>query len=174
MYTLLTMKDWQAFVLLTWTIILSGLISGFTLVSGIGYIVEISITLSIAGTVIVLAWLYAVGVGLESRMPMTARLSGAFFRFNLIYLLLYTLAFQILWPAEGIRLFLGSLTTIFDIYSAVALLDVLYFVANALVSVEKGRPGRFMEYLGPAIAAFFFPVGIWFLQPRIRKIFGGF
>ena len=46
-----------------------------------------------------------------------------------------------------------------------------YFLARLLVMAEKERNVTVKEYLPTAVMIFFWAIGIWFLQPRIRRIY---
>jgi hypothetical protein len=41
----------------------------------------------------------------------------------------------------------------------------LYFVSKNLVVAETGKPASFHDYAGPFFLIWFFPIGIWFIQP---------
>ena len=47
----------------------------------------------------------------------------------------------------------------------------LYFLSKLLVMVEKRRKVNFKDWIGTFFAAYFLIFGIWFLQPRINRIF---
>jgi hypothetical protein len=46
----------------------------------------------------------------------------------------------------------------------------LYFVSKNLVLAETGRPASFSDYAGLFLALWFFPIGIWIVQPRINRL----
>lgn len=46
----------------------------------------------------------------------------------------------------------------------------MYFVAKTITSVEMKKESHFSDYIGDFFLIWFFPVGIWFVQPRINKI----
>lgn len=46
-----------------------------------------------------------------------------------------------------------------------------YFLARMLVSVEYRRDVSFNDYSRTFFSFLFFPIGVWWLQPRINKIF---
>lgn len=48
---------------------------------------------------------------------------------------------------------------------------VLVFVAKALVTIEKGMSVSFKQYVLTLLLLFLLPIGIWFIQPRVNKIF---
>jgi len=47
----------------------------------------------------------------------------------------------------------------------------LYFVPKSLVTVESGKQATFYDYAGPFFLKWFFPIGIWFIQPRINRLY---
>jgi hypothetical protein len=56
------------------------------------------------------------------------------------------------------------------LYVIYAFFDFLAFPVRVLKSIELEREAKFGDYLGDFFLILFFPIGIWFLQPRIRKI----
>ncbi len=47
----------------------------------------------------------------------------------------------------------------------------LYFVCKSLVLAETSRPVSFYDYAGPFFLIWFFPIGIWFTQPRVNRLY---
>ena len=58
----------------------------------------------------------------------------------------------------------------FHLLAVYGMLYVLYFVSKSLVVAEEKQILRFDRYLGTLFLFWFFPIGIWFVQPRVRKI----
>ena len=48
---------------------------------------------------------------------------------------------------------------------------VLYFLARNLVLAETTRPVSFRDFIGSFLLFWFYPIGIWFLQPRINRLY---
>lgn len=67
----------------------------------------------------------------------------------------------------GIFIFFMHMLTIFGI------IYTMYFVAKTITSVEMKKESHFSDYIGDFFLIWFFPVGIWFIQPRINKIITG-
>jgi uncharacterized RDD family membrane protein YckC len=51
------------------------------------------------------------------------------------------------------------------------MLYLLYFVSKNLVLAETRKPASFPDYAGPFFLIWFFPIGIWFTQPRINRLY---
>jgi len=49
-----------------------------------------------------------------------------------------------------------------------------FHAAKSLKSLELGREAEFSEYIIDAIMLFAFPIGVWFIQPRINRILAKF
>lgn len=129
-----------------------------------------------------LGWLWSVGTGLQAYVKDSeARMNTAFFKVFFItpFLILGALAGLVWWYWQEINVFalqeewiviaLGLATTLFLQFCALA---VPYGAAKSLRVAEENRPVSFWEPIGDFFLILFFPVGIWFLQPRINRVVG--
>ena len=55
-------------------------------------------------------------------------------------------------------------------YLFFAIGHLFWFPAVALVSIETGSEPEFSQYAGTMLQLFFWPIGIWFIQPRLNRI----
>ncbi|MFD2718643.1 hypothetical protein ACFST9_07940 [Hymenobacter monticola] len=55
-------------------------------------------------------------------------------------------------------------------YLAVAYVQTHWFVASAMVAKERGQKPEFSQVLGTAILISLWPIGVWFVQPRLNRI----
>jgi hypothetical protein len=100
----------------------------------------------------------------------------------------YSLKLAIILPAIYILILLihvGDLSKLLNISFALPLEFVIpahllsmagiaysiYFVAKALKSVERQSPTRFNDSRREFLLLWFFPVGIWLIQPRVNRLF---
>jgi len=58
-------------------------------------------------------------------------------------------------------------------FSAFCAIYVLYFSAKTLNSVEMKMEAHFSDYIGDFMLLWVFPIGVWFIQPRINAIVNG-
>ena len=70
-------------------------------------------------------------------------------------------------PAIFVPLFFLHLLSMFGLFYSI------YFTAKALKGAELQRRVTFSDYVGEFFLLWFFPVGIWIIQPRINKLFDG-
>lgn len=122
-----------------------------------------------------LAWLWALGTGLNEKVPRPLRMGTGFFKFALAYAFLYMLAFGVvlIWIAGG-----GSggpksavALLLFHLFAMFCMFYVLYFVAKNLTTAERQQKVTFYDYSGPFFLLWFFPLGIWVIQPRVNRMF---
>jgi hypothetical protein len=48
---------------------------------------------------------------------------------------------------------------------------IAFFASKSLAMAEKSGPVTFYDYAGPLFLIYFFPVGVWFVQPRINRLY---
>ena len=63
------------------------------------------------------------------------------------------------------------LVFLFSIFGFLSMLFNLHFVSKSLALAEMQRPLSFYDYAGPFFLLWFFPIGIWFIQPRINRLY---
>jgi len=118
--------------------------------------------LSMFNAIFVLIWLYTVGIKLHQKLPAGVSSNLTVFRI-LIYIGVILL---FVWP-----LFSSFKNALFIILINIILFYSFFFVAKALVSIEKKSVAVFSDFVGSIVYMLVFPLGIWFLQPRIQVIF---
>jgi hypothetical protein len=181
MKKLLTLKHWHLFVLLMGVpivmqiILLASLISDSNPLSIMIFFPFMMLFL----VAVLFGWLYAVGTNLHKRLPasvyMNVGLFKAFMFIPAMYLLLISgLVFSVFlnipkMPEINPAIFLVIVPL--HIFSIVCIFYCLYFNAKALKTVELQKPATVSEYIGEFFLIWFFPIGIWFIQPRINKLF---
>lgn len=112
-------------------------------------------------------YLMILGVRLRSFLPSNFQVAYRLFRVvGVICLagLVYTFMLRTLEPDLTVIGLAAALLVMYFI--------ILSFVARGIVSIETGDasvsfPDYFVEVL---LLAFFFPIGVWFIQPRLNKI----
>ncbi|MDH4471219.1 MAG: hypothetical protein QE487_01355 [Fluviicola sp.] len=141
-------------------------------------------------TVIQLYWHWSVATGLQPYLHPDTKLRvkrfKIFFFIPLIYLGIFSLVGLIITtqiqPAMttngeppnltwAIPLFI--LLFLMHFFAMFCIIYVLYFIAKTLKSVELQREAHFSDYIGEFFLIWFFPVGVWFIQPRVNRIVQG-
>ena len=125
-------------------------------------------------------WFYSIGVNLYSKLPDEATMPVKWFRISVVLPILYFLLLSILIIFESTSAFSsGSKNSDFlpiilplHFLTMVCNFFCLYFISKSLRMVEIRKRVVFNEFIGEFFLIWFFPIGIWFIQPRINKIFG--
>jgi hypothetical protein len=111
------------------------------------------------------AWAYFAGSFLNSISPARLRLRHFVFFVALGVSVLLDL-FPTHWWDKGIPLLFGLLPIDLICYAY-----IVRFPSKSLVIAEEQNPAPFSQYKNEFILAFFYPIGIWFLQPRINELY---
>lgn len=120
------------------------------------------------------AWLWTLGTRLYQFAPEEIRTKPNKFKFGLVYASVYMLIF------EGVFAYMakgndpsGYFAIIFPFHMLAMffMFYAIYYIAKHLVMTEENRLVTFYNFSGPFFLLWFFPVGIWFIQPRINKLY---
>lgn len=128
-------------------------------------------------------WFWSVSMGLQSRIPENVKMKVKKFRILFFIPLVYFLLIILLMggaingaisggdnPGEG---FIGSLIGIIvplHLFSMFCIFYSLYFAAKTLKTVELQREATFSDFAGEFFLIWFYPIGIWIVQPKINRM----
>lgn len=132
---------------------------------------------------ILFGWFWSVAIGLQKKVPqdisMKVKKFKIFFFIPLVYLLLLMFfiniaidGFDTANPEPNIAFIAGSFAVIFPLhlFSIFCMLYSMYFVAKTFKTVELQRPVKFGDFAGEFFILWFYPIGIWIIQPKINKM----
>jgi len=140
---------------------------------------------SILGLALLIIWetlltvcIYSLGNNLYKKLPPNHNLKLERFHIFLFFILVYTLACMIIFKGGydinqdtyqdyGWGVYVLVPLHIFLIY---CMFYILRFLAKAIATIEYNGNVLFGEYVGYIFLFFFFPIGIWIMHPKIRKI----
>lgn len=132
---------------------------------------------------ILFCWIWSVAVGLQNKVPENIRMKvnkfKVFFFISLIYIFLFMSIFAFL-PDFHMETHINSNIAVYialfflffllQLFSIFCMLYTLYFVAKTYKTVELQRQTTFLDFAGEFFLIWFFPIGIWIIQPKINKI----
>ncbi|MBJ6108872.1 hypothetical protein JAO73_07625 [Hymenobacter sp. BT523] len=176
MRALLHLKAWQLFLLVVGVpLVLQMVVMGSLFSRHAGRWVLPGILLaSLLSLGALLAWFVALNVHLHRRLPAAAPMNLTRLRLAaavpVAYLLLLVVGVATAsggGPSGGAV----ALLVLLHLASMACVFYCLYFTAKALKTVERQAPVSFGEYVGEFFLLWFFPVGIWLLQPRVNRLF---
>ena len=182
MRTFLTMKHWQLFLLLIGVPLIGEIIMIAAAIEnrGLLYFLVYLPILVVISLGLFFAWFYSLGTNLFKKLPASAGMSLTRFKLFFFVPLVYIGAIGVLMPlliltgsSDSIHPGPGVFLLIFPIhiFSMFCIFYCLYFISKALKAVEIQRPVVFSDYAGEFLLLWFFPIGIWIIQPRINRLF---
>lgn len=125
-------------------------------------------------------WTYYLGTELYKKLPSGHALNINKFKFHFFFPIIYFTVAVVATGGgytisnENIDQYgaIGYPMIILHIFSMYCMIYCIYFLSKALISVEtQNKNIQTSEYIGYLFGFWFFPIGIWFIQPKIRQIF---
>ena len=175
---LLKLEGWKLFIL-----ILTPAIVGAMVLLISQYLLNDNPSLLVVGQILTVIfvgvfvyWIYWLGTYL-AQLPPHQNFSLSLFKSALVFSALYRVTIETfsLWYSVNYhsRLDLESSLWIIPIHllATVAALYCFYTDSRLLVSVERQHPSGFKDVWQTFGLILAFPIGIWFIQPRLHKLF---
>lgn len=135
----------------------------------LGYGGLLYLGLMLLDTLCLFTWLWAMGSFLVSLQNPVHRLNQRFFRVALVYPFVYIpFFFWFLLRSEAIP---AQVVFSLHLFATLCFFYVFYFVAKSLVTVNKRKEVFIGDYIKSWILICLFPVGVWFIQPRINQLY---
>jgi hypothetical protein len=142
--------------------------------------------MTILFTAVIFGWKWSVVIGLQKKLPegvsMNLKLFKVVFFLPLVYLFMFSM-FIILamrwmmmggWagaePNPSVIVAIVTVIMPLHLFSIFCLFYILYFVAKTIKAVELQREVTFSDFAGEFFLIWFYPIGIWFVQPKINKM----
>ena len=130
---------------------------------------------------IFISWLDSLGTNLYLKLRDKNKLNVLLFKFNITIIVFYlfiaaAIVFIFIAKKEILKSFNPGLILMIlapvSAYTLIGIIHSLFFISKLLVSVEtRVIIGSFDKHFVEFLLLLFLPIGIWWLQPRINKIF---
>jgi hypothetical protein len=134
-------------------------------------------------------WFWAIAIGLQNKVPANIKMKTSkfkvFFFIPITYMLLISIgivaAMSILpgmaetGEEPNLGVIFGSMAIILPLhfFSMFCIFYCLYFVSKTFKTVELQRETTFSDFAGEFFLIWFYPIGIWIVQPKINKMVDG-
>lgn len=165
----LRIKNWKLFIL----VVAIPLIGLFTVdVAKISFNKSLTEVLMqiffVFGVLMFCGWFYSVAINSFLKIPYDASLNLRVFKTFCIISIVYPLCFVgfINFIPDYFELFL-----LLHIIVSACLIYCIYFTAKSLKAAILQRPVTLADYFVELLLIWFFPLGVWFIQPEINKLF---
>lgn len=162
-------KHWQLFLVLVGSMFLAQSIMLSSLQDGgISQSVLLMLPTFIMGFLL-FGWLWAIATACSRAMPEELYSLPKPMQFGLIYALIYMGYFGVVFGSPS-----SSPAYIFipHLLAMAAIFYSLGFTAKQLTKLEQGKNVSFYSYSGPFFLFWFFPLGVWFVQPKVNVLLG--
>lgn len=175
---ILKLKSWKVFLLLIGIPIVASLISASSGPSYRAIAPEYFVFswTKLARLVIIwpwLAWLWAMGVGINKKIAADIRPQAKLFKICVIFTAIYVPLFMLLLilPLSMSGILIPALL-IFPahLFLMFSIVYMMYFAAKNVVTFEKGTSVKFSDFVPVFIMIWGWPIGVWFVQPRNNVI----
>ena len=170
MQKFLTLKHWQLFSLVGVPYILGAIVAFVSVRYASNRLLSTAlnvlwIALFSFCIVVAIGWFYTVTKKLHERLPASVGMSLLKFKIFLIMPLLCAI-FAVVADTT-----LFGILPLFILFSIYCFFYCIYFCAKALAAVEIQKNPSPNDWVGAFMQIYFWPLGVWGLQPRINKIF---
>jgi hypothetical protein len=122
------------------------------------------------GLYLYLGWLWTIGSLYSSIIPISLRMRMNIFMFTLIYPAIEYPFFVLFGDQKSA---MSGAITLIHMLAAFCIFYDIYFVSKSMVLAETGSPASFRNYAMQFFLVWFFPIGIWFIQPKVNSIMRG-
>jgi hypothetical protein len=125
--------------------------------------------MTVVWALLTFGWIWSIGIESNRRLPPDLRKSTVWFTGGYAFALLYlAVAVLFVFPAPGIMaimMFPHLLAMFFIFYG-------LWFSARQFMTLRRMERVAALDVLGPFFGMWFFPIGMWLVQPRVNEILG--
>jgi hypothetical protein len=170
MKKVLRLKAWKLFLILFASIFASIIVETIKLNIGGLNSAQLAALFNIIGLIIFFLWLMLLGLQIN-------KIKEIPYHFSNLLLVLATISatstyiemnLQVLLKEyDFIPFYIGFILMPFTIWG---LIYIFSRIPKSLNSIENKRIVKSSEYLKDSLLLFIFPIGVWFIQPRINKI----
>jgi hypothetical protein len=131
-------------------------------------------------------WFWSIAVGLQGKIPVSARMKTGtfkiFFFIPLLYILLISAVIGSIFSglpsmiAQGeqpdVSLIATSMAIVIPLhfFCMFCIFYCMYFVSKTFKTAELQRGTTFSDYAGEFFLIWFYPIGIWIIQPKINRM----
>lgn len=161
-------KHWQLFIVLVGSMFLGQAIMITTFMSGDSLNPLAMVVPTLIVGMVFFGWLWAIATACSKALPPELSSSPKLMKIGLIYALAYVVY-------AGIFIFgsvneLPGYVVVMHLLAMAAIFYAFGFTAKQLTKLEQKKNVSFFTYSGPFFLFWFFPIGVWFIQPKINQL----
>jgi hypothetical protein len=163
-------KHWQLFIVLVGAMFTAqGLMVGSVMTGDTPSTFTIVFPTLLIG-ILFFGWLWAVSLACYKALPPELASSPKPMHAGLTYALVYMVVSGLFFFGPGNQL--PGYLIIMHLLAMASIFYAIGFTAKQLVKLERGKVVSFFSYSGPYFLFWFFPIGVWFIQPKVNQLLG--
>lgn len=163
-------KHWQLFIVLVGSMFLAQFIMFNTAMAGDSVnTVLLTLPALLIGTLF-FGWLWAISSACSKALPAELASSPRPMQVGLVYALIYFIFSSLFFFGPGNQP--PAYVVVMHFLAMAAILYAMGFTAKQLTKLDQGKDISFYSYSGPFFLFWFFPIGIWFIQPKVNQLLG--
>ena len=165
----LQLKSWQLFIVFVTPMFLP--IIFISLNSPPHTLLGITLLIAIVNLI---GWLYSIGIVSNSRLPLTLKKNTMIYKICLLIPLVYIIFLAFFFPTiqdTGIQGYPAWLEP-FHLASMFGMFYGLYFTAKQFTALKNDCRVKFIDFSGTFFLFWFYPIGVWFIQPNVNELLG--
>jgi len=120
------------------------------------------------------AWFWSIAIGLGSKIPesvvMKTRTFKVFFFIPIVYILFFLIVVTTTMSEAEPSPLTFILIVPLHLFCMFCIFHNLYFVAKVIKTVELQREALFGDFVGEFFLMWFYPIGVWIIQPKINRM----
>ena len=164
-------KHWQLFIVLVGSMFLAQTIMFSTFLSGnSSSILALLVLPMLLMGIVFFGWLWSISAACYKALPPKLASSPKPMQIGLIYALVYLVLSGTFFFGPGNQL--PSYVVVMHLLAMAAIFYSLGFTAKQLTKLEQHQNVSFFSYSGPFFLFWFFPIGVWFIQPKVNQLLG--
>lgn len=160
-------------------IVLMILLSGSTSYTAVLFTVAIIFTLPITGFIV---WLYAIATYFHTKLPSDVYINLTRFKIflavpyisNVLIVVLMPFMINLMDNMDEQYALLIAMFVILFYFPVFCIAHSIFFALKIMTSAEKQDPAKFGDFAPDFVWAIFFPIGLFWVQPKINKAFEHF
>jgi hypothetical protein len=161
----LRLKHWQLFILMI-------IVPIIVMIAGNPFSLTARIIYGVVAAGSYFGWLYSLGIALNKKLPKSVTMNLTYFRISfsiLIFFFLGSVMIQVFYDRPQHEDAFIMLPIIIFLQGCV--LYMFYFISKSLNMVELQRDAIYGDYADDFFRIWFYPIGIWNIQPRVNDLF---
>ena len=122
--------------------------------------------------VVAILWMQSIGLGSNEKLDEELKRKVSFFRFSGIVPIAYALMLLINGFPQQLSPDVGPPVWIIPLHllSMICMFYMLWFSSKQLGTLKQRNQTKFMDYAGIFFLMWFFPIGVWFVQPLVNEL----